>query len=180
MVGFVRHWRVGLLGGIASLLAVYFIISEIDFELLDSALASARYVYLLPGIAFLVAGLVARAIRWRLLLNGVLSANRSFHIMNIAYLVNGVLPLRIGELARAYLANRVEPPVPVFQSVSTIVVERLLDLLAVVAMLAVALISGPVPDELRATGAFFAVVGFGGFLFFVLLSHRRALAQRVL
>lgn len=180
MFGFVKHWRIGLLGAGFSLLALYFIASELDFDLLSDALDNARFVYLLPGVVLLLAGLLARAFRWRLLLSGSLPLMRSFHIMNIAYLVNGVLPLRIGELARAYLASRANPPVPVFQSISTVIVERLLDLLAVVMMLAYALVSGPVPDELRAAGAFFGIVGVGGFLFMVFLSRQRGLTNRLL
>jgi uncharacterized protein (TIRG00374 family) len=180
LFGFVKHWRIGLLGVAVSLLALYFIVSELDFDLLGDALSSARFVYLIPGILLTLAGLLARAFRWQLLLSGSLPLMRSFHIMNIAYLVNGVLPLRIGELSRAYLASRSEQPVPVLQSISTVIVERLLDLLAVVMMLAFALVSGPVPGELRAAGAFFGITGLVGFLFLVFLSHQRHLANRIL
>jgi hypothetical protein len=93
--------------------------------------------------------------------------------MNVAYLVNGLLPLRIGEVARAYLATRSAPPVPVLKSLSTIVVERLLDLLAVVVLLAFALTAGPLPDELRAAGLFFGPAALLGFLALVVLARRR-------
>ena len=180
MFGFVKHWRVGLLGGLISLLAIYFIVAEIDFQLLDEALESARFIYVLPGVLFLTAGLVARAVRWRLLLSNGLPLSRSFHILNIAYLVNGVLPLRVGELARAYLAARAEPAVPVFKSISTVIVERLLDVLTVVLMMTVALAAGPAPRELRAAGLFFGSVGAVGFLFLLFLARQRDLAQHLL
>jgi glycosyltransferase 2 family protein len=175
-----KRWRIGLLGLAVSLLAVYFIVSEIDLALLGDALESARWEYVIPCVILLLLGLVTRAFRWRLLLNGHLPINRAFHIMNIAYLVNGVLPLRIGELARIFLAGRGQTPVPALQTTGTIVVERLLDLLAVVLLVAVALTVGPVPDVLQRAGLLMGIVGFSGFLVLVLLSRQRNLAHRVL
>lgn len=175
-----NRWRIGLLGLAVSLLAVLFIVSQVNVRALATALERARYIYLLPAFGLLLAGLVARALRWRLLLDDKLPLRRAFHIMNVAYLVNGVLPLRIGEVARVYLATRADPPVPVFQTASTIVVERLLDLLAVVLLLAGALVVGPVPDELRAAAVLAGPIALIGFLVLVFLSWRRALALRLL
>jgi len=175
-----KHWRVALLGVVVSLLAAYFIASELDLAALDDVLAEARFIYIIPCVILLVAGLVTRAFRWRLLLSGGLDLSRAFHIMNVAYLVNGVLPLRIGELARAFLAYRAQPPVPVMKTAGTVVVERLLDLLAVVMMVAFALAAGPVPERLQSAGVFFGVVGFSGFLVLVFLARRRDLPHAIL
>ncbi|MBI5670428.1 MAG: flippase-like domain-containing protein [Chloroflexi bacterium] len=175
-----NRWRIGLLGLAVGLLAIVFIVSQVNVRALATALEHARYIYLLPTFALLLAGLVARALRWRVLLNGSLPLLRAFNIMNVAYLVNGVLPLRIGEVARVYLATRADPPVPVFQTASTIVVERLLDLLAVVLLLAGALVAGPVPDELRAAAAVAGPAALVGFLALVFLSWQRARALRLL
>jgi glycosyltransferase 2 family protein len=175
-----KHWRIGLLGTLISGLAIYFIVSQIDLDLLAEALAAARFIYVLPCILLLIVGLVTRAIRWQLLLTGKLPLHRAFNIMNVSYLVNGILPLRAGEVARIYLAARARTPVPVFQCASTIVIERLLDLLAVVILVAIALTYGPVPEELRYAGAVAGTAGFGGFLALIYLSRRRELAQRML
>ncbi len=175
-----KRWRIGLLGLAVSLLAAYFIVSEIDFNLLGDAIQQARWIYVLPCVFLLLAGLVARALRWRLLLSDGLPLGRTFHIMNVAYLVNGVLPLRIGEVARIFLANRAEPPVPMLKTASTIIVERLLDLLSVVMLVALALALGDVPEVLRNAGILMGVVGFSGFLVLVFLSRQRELAHRIL
>ncbi len=175
-----KRWRIGLLGLAVSLLAIYFIVSQVDLEQVGNALLAARYEYLLPTALLLVAGLVTRAARWRVLLNGKLPPLRAFNIMNVAYLVNGILPLRIGEVARVYLATQVEPPVPVFQTASTIIVERLLDLLAVVLLLAGTLVAGPVPVELRAAAVVAGPAALFGFLGLVFLSWKRGLALRLM
>jgi uncharacterized protein (TIRG00374 family) len=156
---------VGLLGLGISLLAIYFIVSQVDMSQLGEALRQARYIYVLPSALLLVLGLVTRALRWRVLLDGGLPLPRAFSITNISYLVNGLLPLRMGEVARAVLANRAQPPVPVLKSASSIVVERLLDLLAVLALLGFALAAAPtLPSDYRAAAVVIVpalVLGFG-------------------
>jgi len=175
-----KRWRIGLLGLAVSLLAVYIIVSEIDFDVLGDAIQQADWIWVVPCMALLLAGLGARALRWRLLLSGALPLGRTFNIMNVAYLVNNILPLRIGEVARVFLANRAEPPVPVLKTTSTIIVERLLDLLSVVMLVAFALALGEVPEVLRSAGIFMGVVGLSGFLTLVFLSRQRELAHRLL
>src|SRR5215216_5656749 len=116
-----------------------------------TALRSADYGWVLVSMGIIVIGLFARGARWRALLGGALPFWRAFSITNVSYLINNVLPLRVGEVARAYLATQANPPVPVMKSVGTIVVERLVDVLAVLVILALALSAGPLPDELRAS-----------------------------
>lgn len=176
----VKQWRIGLVAIIVSAAAAVIVVSQIDLNLLKEALKTARYQFVFPCAALLLVGLLVRGLRWQHLLSYDLRFRRVFHIMNVAYLVNSLLPLRLGEVARAYLATRADPPVPVFKSLTTVVVERLLDLLAVVMLVAIGLIAGPVPSELRYAGAFFGVVGFAGFAMLVLLSRQRAILHRLL
>lgn len=180
-----ENWRILLLGLLVSGAAIFVIASQIDLPLLWEALRGGRYGYLLPAGLLTAIGLGARAVRWRVLLNGRLPLGRTFHILNISYLLNMMLPFRLGEVARMWLAWRRTPAmgdsdgVPILQSASTIVVERMLDLLTVVLFIAVALAAGPVPDELRATGIVTGAGALGGFLFLVFLSGQRSLAHNI-
>jgi uncharacterized protein (TIRG00374 family) len=176
---FLKHWRIGLLGALVSLAAVYFVVRQMDVSLIGDAFAHAQYIYLLPSAALIVLGLGARAVRWRVLLSGGLPIQRAFSILNVAYLVNGVLPLRIGEVARAWMATQVVPPVPFFKSTSTIIVERLLDVLAVLVISALALTVAPLPDQLRAGALLFTPVVIVGFLVLVLMASQRDRALRL-
>ena len=180
LLSFRKHWRIAILGALVSLVAIYFIINQVDLVRFGTALGKARYVFLIPTVLLLLAGLVTRALRWRVLLGHGLPLRRAFSIMNVAYLVNGVLPLRIGEVARAYLASRGVEAVPWMQSAGTIIVERLLDLVAVVVLMSLALTAGPVPPELRTAGALTAPAALVGFLVLVLLARQRPLVHRVL
>lgn len=175
-----RNIRLLALGLLISALAIIFIVRDINLDLFAEALRTARYEFLLPTIALLLAGLVTRALRWRLLLAGSLPLRRAFSIMNVAYLVNGVLPLRIGEFARMYLAWRSPQTVPVVRTGSTIIVERLLDLLAVVVMMLLALAAGPVPPELQAAGRAASVAVVVGFAVLLILARQRRLTERII
>lgn len=175
-----KRYRIGLLGLVVSLLAIYFIVRQIEPADFINALRQARYIFLLPTVLFLLLGLVTRALRWQVLLNGGLPLKRAFSIMNVAYLVNGLLPLRIGEVARIYLATQSAPPVPPLKTASTIILERLLDVLAIVIMVVLALGSADIPPELRlpaVTGGTAAIVGF---VVLIVLARRRELAGRLL
>ncbi|MCL4247104.1 MAG: YbhN family protein [Anaerolineae bacterium] len=171
------RWRLWLIGGVVSLLAIYFIVSQIDPAAVWSSLRGARWIYVLPSALLLLIGLYTRALRWRVLLNNALPLPRAFHILNVSYLVNGVLPLRLGEVARAYLASRASSEVGIPRALGTIVVERLLDLLSVLGLLALAA-SVALPPELRAAAFSIAPLSFVGLIVLVLAAARRETALR--
>lgn len=173
-----KNWYIGLLGIVISGVAIIFILLQIDLQQLQTALTEARYIYVVPCIALLLLGLVTRALRWRVLLENGLSFRRTFSIMNAAYLVNGILPLRIGEVARVYLASQGKQSVPVFKTTSTIITERLLDLLAVVVMALFALSNAPLPDSGRQTALGLGITAIVGFSILIVLAWQRDLTER--
>ncbi len=83
---------------------------------------------------------LSRAIRWRSLLNGRIRLADSFYILSIGMMLNQ-LPMRAGEVARSALATRAG--IPFFTAATSIIVERLLDTLYVVIVLALALTQVP-------------------------------------
>ncbi|MCB9455868.1 MAG: flippase-like domain-containing protein [Anaerolineaceae bacterium] len=129
------------------------------------------------GVAFLsvTAGLYLRAIRWRGLVDDKISTMRSFHILNITFLLNQ-LPLRAGEVARSLLATREH--IPVLTAATSIVVERLLDTVLVVVWLALALTRVPdAPPEITVTAALFGVAAVGAFVILIVFARFPNLAH---
>ena len=110
-------------------------------------------------------GLWARAKRWRWLFPpgpeppGILPATM------IGYMANNVLPLRAGEVVRIYVlgrklrdAERMTGAQSFWLVTSTLVVERVLDSLVIVLMLAVLVLLIPVPSVVEwAAGVLFAI-----------------------
>lgn len=176
-----KNGRILALGALVSGVVIVLIAQQMDFQDVWVALQEANYWWTLPTMVIAALGLFTRAIRWRVLLGGGLGLMRAFHILNIAYLANALLPLRAGEVARAVLASRGDDGVPVFKTASTIVVERLIDLVTVGVFIAfaLALAEGVIPDYLRTGGLLFGTLALVGFLILIGLAARRTLASRL-
>lgn len=92
------------------------------------AFQEVDYLWLLPGVSLYIAGLAVRAFRWRILLAPVarVPLRSLFGVLSIGFLVNNVLPARLGELARAVLMRR-RHEMSRSAALATIVVERIFD-----------------------------------------------------
>ncbi len=126
-----RLWT-GLAISVAALILA---LVGIDLGHVGETLAQADYFWFLPTTLAILVYLLARAIRWRLLLGPTVSLVRCFWITNIGYLVSNILPFRLGDPARAVVVGR-GGEVSTAAALSTVVVERVLDMLMVVALLA--------------------------------------------
>jgi uncharacterized protein (TIRG00374 family) len=129
--------RLRLLGGIAvSLVFLYLAMRDIQWDELWRLFQTASYLYLIPALIVIVAINWFRAYRWRLLMHpdDHVPLARIFWIVNIGYLFNNILPAKAGEVVRGYLIGR-EIAGGLGQAVSTLLIERLLDVLAVVVIL---------------------------------------------
>jgi uncharacterized protein (TIRG00374 family) len=129
----IKNWKMWL--GIAiSAVALYLTLRGVRFDEFGSTLAKAQVAWLLPAIGALFAALLLRAWRWAKLM-GDPPFWITFHANNIGYMLNMILPFRLGEIGRAYvISERTE--VRMTRALSTVVVERMLDLAAVVLMFA--------------------------------------------
>jgi glycosyltransferase 2 family protein len=100
------------------------------------------------------AGLAIRAMRWRVLLEPVLPNSRfgpRFASLCIGFMANNLLPARAGEFARVFALSRLEP-VPLSGALGSLVVERFLDAVAILALLAVALAAPSFPSDATIAG----------------------------
>src|SRR5690348_1933986 len=117
-----KRWQSLLLGLVISVATLAFAMRGTDFNQLGGELAHGRYIYFIPAIILCGFGLFLRGVRWRALLNGKISLPHSFNILNASYLFNTILPMRLGEVVRAYMATRITPPISMFTSLSTVLV----------------------------------------------------------
>jgi uncharacterized protein (TIRG00374 family) len=147
-----------------------------DWSEISAGLADARYEYLLLMGVVGVYALFVRAQRWRLLLitatGQPMPLHPIFSACAIGFMANMVLPFRVGEFVRPYLASR-STGVSLSTSLATAVVERVLDLLALVAMGLWVIMNAEVPDvvrQLTQLAAVLMVVAVGGIL--VVNRHR--------
>jgi uncharacterized membrane protein YbhN (UPF0104 family) len=157
-----KRWQTLLLGVVISALTLAYALNGNDLSKLGQEFGRGNYLFLIPTLPVVVIGLGLRALRWQALLNDKIKLNRSFNIMNVGYLFSIWLPLRLNEVARSFLVTRLTPPISIFTSLSSIILERLIDLLAVVVLVVIAIATAPVGPELvsatRAAG-FTAILG---------------------
>lgn len=165
-----RRWQLWV-GLAISAAALALALAGIDLGRVARTLSQAAYGYLFPAGLMLLAYLVARAVRWRLLLGSDVSLARCFWITNLGYLVSNVLPFRLGDPARAVVVGR-DGSVSVPAALSTVLVERVLDMLMVVLVLAISLPFVEVAQWARLAGA------AGGAMALAALVVLMALARR--
>jgi hypothetical protein len=137
--------RVGIGVGIAAV-ALYFTFRDVDFGAFAEALRTADWPWFAPAGAALLGVLTLRALRWAAIMGGT-PFGVTFHALNIGYMMNMLLPGRLGEIGRAYVIGaRTSVNMP--RALSAVVVERLLDLSAVLLLLAGVAPFLPLPEAL--------------------------------
>lgn len=126
-----------MLGLVISIAALWYALRGVDPRAVAAALAGARIDLVLAAMGITVAIQLVRTERWRGLFGSGQGPGRrdAFWIISFAYLVSTLLPLRAGDPARAWLAHR-RSGAGLSESLATIVAERVLDLFAVLALMA--------------------------------------------
>ncbi len=122
-----KRWQFWL-GVFISILFLYLALRGLHLQDVWQDLRSARYVWLIPGIAVYFLGVWVRAWRWHYLIHPVKSVptRTMFPIVAIGYMGNNIYPARAGELLRAAVLKR-RSGVPVSASLATVIVERIFD-----------------------------------------------------
>ncbi len=118
-----------------SLGLLYYVFKDIDFSELSSRATDLRYSWLLLSMALAIVSHIARAYRWNLMLKPLghknLSVFRTFLAVMVGYFGNLIIP-RAGEVIRCGMLKRSDQ-VPVSTGVGSVVAERLLDLIMLLA-----------------------------------------------
>lgn len=135
------NWRRNLLGLVISLACLAFIVQRIDFHGLLHALETFRWPFLIYGVLALATGYAVRILRWAVMLRCA-GASVGFSTCAAPFLgsiaLNNVLPLRLGDVVRA-LVFPAAIGVRKVTATSSLLMERLADLLTLLACLALGL-----------------------------------------
>ncbi|HSB66553.1 MAG TPA: lysylphosphatidylglycerol synthase transmembrane domain-containing protein [Anaerolineales bacterium] len=110
-----------------SLAALVLVFTLIDLRKLGEAIRQADVRFLLLGILSEVLWLLVRGFVWRTLLQNKATYRQSFITINEGYLLNNILPFRLGEIGRAFLIGR-KAHLDFWQVIPSILIERALDL----------------------------------------------------
>jgi uncharacterized protein (TIRG00374 family) len=177
----IQFW-LGLAVSAACLAAIFIIVDP--SEILD-AVKEANYGLWLLAIVSLILFMLFRAIRWRFMLNAGgdqqtrLPYRTVFHIQNIGYFLTYILPLRLGDIARAILIGNV-PPITISRGISTMVAERVLDLLFMVILFPITIASiGDLPPGIEAAVRVATVLAVTAAIVLIIAANQRNSAIRL-
>ena len=116
-------------GIVISAAALYLAFRNVPFTELIGYFATINYIWVLPSIIIVVLCFFIRALRWRIILESSrkISLIRAYHPMIIGFMMNCVLPGRVGELARPVILKKKEN-IPFATGLATVAAERVFDI----------------------------------------------------
>ena len=125
-----------LLGVAVTLLCVWYAARGIPFASVVDAIRAANFWGLLfLSAPFYVWSNYVRALRWRHLTNPIADLGHPvlYRATAVGFMINNLLPLRLGELARSWMLHR-ETGVPLGSVIGTVALERVLDAVTVLCL----------------------------------------------
>lgn len=151
-----RRRLIAIASVLVSLGLLYWVLRGTSLAEILAHLREARPGPLVAGVGVATATFGVRTVRWRVLLRardgGPVSWLALWHATAMGFMANNTLPLRLGEVLRSYAASRLGR-VPLTTALSSIAVERALDLLTLVALLGFALLRAGLPADTVILGA---------------------------
>lgn len=96
-----------VLGAAVSALSLWLVLRGVDWPALGDSLAQVRPIWLLGAVAFEMGSILVNAARWQCLFwpQGRPGLKRLYGVLTVAQLANGVLPGRLGLVARTLLGG---------------------------------------------------------------------------
>jgi glycosyltransferase 2 family protein len=152
-----------IIGTSISILLIWLAFKGTHWSEVTKAILRTNYFVLIAAMALLVFSVWVRAVRWRILISRVGSASTKdlYKVTMVGYMGNNILPIRMGELLRAYAISRKQNIV--FSGVfSSLVVERILDLISFIIIITAVFSIFPMTDVTQtiAIAGFLIVISF--------------------
>lgn len=147
-------WRSAF--GIAlSLFLLWFVLRGVDTREVWRILATSSLPLWLASVTAATAIFPLRARRWQAILApmaGRLPLRPLWHATAIGMMVNNVIPLRAGEVARAFALSREVPQVPFAAAFASLAVDRLFDGVVVITLMLLATLDPRFPADATILG----------------------------
>jgi uncharacterized protein (TIRG00374 family) len=180
LIAFGRRWGWGSLGLILTLGTLYWLVKNLDLDQVLVGLGAADYRWVIAGLGAVLLTLIARVLRWQVLLySGPVTFAGTLRAVVLGQLLNLILPARLGDVGRAYLISQ-DGKTYQAQALGTIALEKLWDLVILIALIAGLSFWQPlpawiiVPARLTVAAGAMVLVGIISVLYF-----RPVLAERL-
>ncbi|HYM81462.1 MAG TPA: lysylphosphatidylglycerol synthase transmembrane domain-containing protein [Candidatus Limnocylindria bacterium] len=181
-----RRWKL-LIGIAVSAFCVWLSMRDVDPRAVWIALGQANYLGFVALMITTLAGFWVRAVRWRSLIAAPkpLPLDSLFAATMIGFMANNVLPFRLGEFVRPWALSRRER-MSKSTLLATVVVERAVDMLTLLAILGISLLVYRISAEteagrmIRAGATVLVLLCVGLTAFVVVLEQKPELARGVI
>src|SRR5262252_102619 len=147
-------WR-GVLGLLISAACLYFAFRNVEWSKTIAIARDSNWLLLALAAACATCMFPLRARRWRTILDPVapsLPFGPLWRSTAIGMMVNNVVPLRAGELARAYALTREVPAITFSTAFASLVVDRVFDAIVVLILLAASMLAPDFPRGVSLAG----------------------------
>lgn len=165
-----------ILGCLIGAAFFYLAVRQVDFGQMWKAFKEANYWYVLLIIGVIFFSHYLRALRWRYLLDPIIRLDipSLFSSLVIGYMANVITPAHLGEVLRAYVLGK-KRGLSASSAFATIVVERILDVFALLGLMVMAILLYPFPGWVKKSGYLMLAGTLALFFFLILLktSHSR-------
>lgn len=145
-----------VIGGLTSALTLYLAFRNVPIADLTAYLRTITYWWIFPTVGIIALTFVLRAIRWKIILKDVCDVTivQAFHPTMIGFMMNCVLPGRVGELARPALLRQ-KHNIPMTTGLATVAAERIFDLFILISLFA--LMFGAITSRPELEGEYFGL-----------------------
>ncbi|HND76167.1 MAG TPA: lysylphosphatidylglycerol synthase transmembrane domain-containing protein, partial [bacterium] len=139
-----------LLNVLVSVFFVWLATRGIDWTQLGSSLTSISLTLVIFSVIINQFSLWLRAWRWKFLLAPLkdVPTLSLFSNVSIGFMINNILPFRLGEIARGYILKK-EHQISFTASMATVVVERVIDVISLLTVFGVLVIIFPFPEWIK-------------------------------
>jgi len=124
-----------LVGLIFSAVALYFSFRNVPLYELTTSVMAMDYRWIIASVLLGLSTYLVRAWRWQIILRPVRKIGfwHAYHPLAIAFMINCILPGRVGELARPAILYK-RDDIEFSKTLTTVVAERLFDILIMLAL----------------------------------------------
>ncbi len=142
-----RNWKV-ILGTAISILSLAISIRTFDLGEIWRALQQAHYPWIVPAVLLYLGALAARTMRMKVLFRPerIIPFNELLATMSMGRGANNIYPLRVGEIVRWALFNRLNT-ISGSLALASILIERVVDGLTMLLFLVVVIFTGGIPAQ---------------------------------
>ena len=173
-----------LIGMVFTAASVGLLVRLIDWETTMAVLRDADLTFIALAVTALILSLALKTVRWRLLLpdDAEVKTTRLYRILHISFMLNNVLPARLGDVARVAMAAQ-QPGLRVGSVLSSMLTERVTDSVTLLTCFVLVSPFLPIPGEYVSWlhTAWYVLAGIAALLLLTIVMRKRAarLAARV-